>query len=252
MIAVLSPAKTLDFARPLPPVPPTAPRFAAEADTLAAAAAKLSAPRLQKLMAISPDLAKLNRDRFRAFDQAETRPALYAFAGDVYRGLDGASLDEGAVGYAQDHLRFFSGLYGLLRPLDTIRPYRLEMGTRWAPGRAKDLYGWWRDRVAARLAEDVADEGSGIVLNLASQEYWHVVEPHLHKDVRVVTIDFRERRNGELKFLTAFGKRARGSAARLMVEERIADPVALKDHAIDGHRFVAGESEGDRWIFVRG
>lgn len=252
MIALLSPAKTLDFARPLPPVRSTAPRFAEEADTLAAAAAKLGAPRLGKLMAISPELAKLNRDRFRGFAEAEARPALYAFAGDVYRGLDAGSLEPPAVAFAQDHLRFLSGLYGLLRPLDEIRPYRLEMGTRWAPGRAKDLYSWWKDRVAARLAQDLAEEGSGTILNLASQEYWHVVQPHLPRNVRVVTMDFRERRNGELRFLTAFGKRARGAAARLMVEERIADVEALKDHAIDGHRFAAAESDGDRWLFVRG
>lgn len=252
VIAVLSPAKTLDFSGALPPLSPTRPRFAEEATALAGAAAKLSAPRLQALMAISPELATLNRDRFRSFAEAPARPALYAFAGDVYRGLDAASLDGDAVAYAQDHLRFLSGLYGLLRPLDAIRPYRLEMGTRWAPGRAKDLYGWWRDRVAAQLADDLAAEGSGVVLNLASQEYWRVVEPHLPAGVRVVTIDFRERRGGELRFLTAFGKRARGSAARLMAEERIATPEALKDHAIDGHRFDAAHSDGDRWMFVRG
>ena len=252
MIALLSPAKTLDFTGAMPAVRPTEPRFAEEAAALAGAAAKLSAPRLQDLMSISPDLAKLNRDRFRGFADAPERPALYAFAGDVYRGLDAASLDEDAVAFAQHHLRFLSGLYGLLRPLDAIRPYRLEMGTRWAPGRSKDLYGWWKERVAARVADDLAEEGSGTLLNLASHEYWRVVEPHLSAGVRVVTLDFRERRGGELKFLTAFGKRARGSAARLLVEERIADPEALKDHAIDGHRFDAAASEGDRWMFVRG
>ena len=252
MIAVLSPAKTLDFSGALPALAPTAPVFAEEAAGLARAAAKLTAPKLEALMAISPDLARLNRDRFREFADAPERPALYAFAGDVYRGLEAKTLDEAAVAFAQDHLRFLSGLYGLLRPLDLIRPYRLEMGTRWAPGRAKDLYGWWRDRVAARLAEELAAEGSGTVLNLASQEYWHVVAPHLPKDVRVLTIDFRERRGGELRFLTAFGKRARGAAARLMVEERVADPEALKDLAIDGHRFDPAESEDNRWLFVRG
>ena len=149
MIAVLSPAKTLDYASALPPVEPTQPRFGAQAQTLAAAAGRLGAKRLGELMGISPKLATLNIARFRDFDDAEERPALFAFAGDVYRGLEARTLEPEAVTFAQDHLRLLSGLYGLLRPLDAIRPYRLEMGTRWAP-RRKALTDWWGDRIAAR------------------------------------------------------------------------------------------------------
>ena len=141
MLAILSPAKTLDYRSPLPELPPTEPRFAGEAAALAASAAKLGKRRLAELMHISDPLAKLNAERFRDFPEAEERPALYAFAGDVYAGFEVRSLDPDAVAFAQDHVRILSGLYGLLRPLDSIRPYRLEMGTRWAPGRAKDQIG---------------------------------------------------------------------------------------------------------------
>ena len=138
MIALLSPAKTLDFERALPPLALSAPHFAEEARGLARSAANLTQKRLAELMDISPRLAKLNADRFRNFADLPERPALFAFAGDVYTGFEAYTLDEAGVAFAQDHVRMLSGLYGLLRPLDTIRPYRLEMGTRWAP-RAKRL-----------------------------------------------------------------------------------------------------------------
>ena len=139
MIALLSPAKTLDYETPLPGfAKPGRPHFGGEADALAKGAARLSRKKLSALMHISPKLAALNADRFRAFAAAPERPALYAFAGDVYTGFEAHTLDEPALAFAQDHVRILSGLYGLLRPLDAIRPYRLEMGTRWAPGRTKD------------------------------------------------------------------------------------------------------------------
>src|SRR4028119_1094410 len=140
MLAVISPAKTLDYKRPLPPLAPTRPVFEKDAAQLAASASRLSKKRLGELMHISDSLAALNSDRYKGFEAQPERPALYAFAGDVYAGFEVHSLGEEAVLFAQDHLRILSGLYGLLRPLDEIRPYRLEMGTKWAPGRAKDLY----------------------------------------------------------------------------------------------------------------
>jgi cytoplasmic iron level regulating protein YaaA (DUF328/UPF0246 family) len=175
MLAVISPAKSLDYRRALPPLEPSAPRFGTEAGRLAAAAAKLSKRRLGELMHISDSLARLNADRFRTFGEQPGRPALYAFAGDVYMGFEVDSLDSEAVEFAQHHVRILSGLYGLLRPLDSIRPYRLEMGTRWAPGRAKDLYGFWNGRIAEALAADLEEAGSPVVVNLASREYWRAV-----------------------------------------------------------------------------
>lgn len=246
MIAVLSPAKTLDLTSP-PPFPATRARFADEAATLAKAASHLTQKRLSELMKISPALAKLNADRFRDFDEAQERPALYTFDGDVYTGLDAATLDEPAVRFAQDHLRLLSGLYGLLRPLDGMRPYRLEMSTRWAP-RHKKLTDWWGTRIADALAQDVDADGSGVVLNLASQEYWDAVEGKLPAGIRVVAVDFRE---ADGRFISFHAKKARGMMARWMVEHHVTDIEAMKGFDTDGYRFDAGASDDARWTFGR-
>lgn len=250
MIAILSPAKTLDYASALPPVEPSAPRFAEDATKLASAAAKLGKKRLATLMHISDKLAKLNDDRFKHFADQPARPALYAFAGDVYTGLEARTLDEAAIDFAQDHVRMLSGLYGLLRPLDEIRPYRLEMGTRWAP-RRKSLYRYWDNRIAALLAEDVAAEGSGVVLNLASQEYWAAVADRLPKGVRVIAVDFREPGPDGPRFVSFSAKRARGMMARWLCEHRVSEVEAMKAFDTDGYRFDATESTVDRWRFSR-
>jgi len=246
MIAVISPAKTLDYDSPLPALDPTRPRLEKEAETLAKAASHLTQKKLAQLMKISPALAKLNADRFRDFADADRRPAMFAFAGDVYTGLDAATLDEAQIVFAQDHLRMLSGLYGLLRPLDAMRPYRLEMGTRWAPRRAK-LTDWWDDRIATLLADDVDEEGTGAVLNFASQEYWAAVDGRLPASVRVVAVDFRD---GD-RFVSFHAKKARGSMARWMVEHGIAAIDDMRGFDADGYSFVASESEPDRWRFSR-
>jgi cytoplasmic iron level regulating protein YaaA (DUF328/UPF0246 family) len=246
MIAVLSPAKTLDLDTP-PPFPATPARFADEAAVLAKAASHLSQKKLAELMKISPALAKLNADRFKAFDTAGERPALYTFAGDVYAGLEPATLDAPAVRFAQDHLRLLSGLYGLLRPLDAMRPYRLEMGTRWAPRRTK-LTDWWGTRIADALAQDVAAEGSGTVLNLASQEYWAAVDGMLPPAVRVIAVDFRE---ADGRFVSFHAKKARGMMARWMAEHHVADADAMKGFDSAGYAYDAAASERDRWTFAR-
>lgn len=248
MIAVLSPAKSLDYASPLPDVEATLPRFAGDAATLAAAAARLSHKRLGELMHISPALAKLNAERFRDWAAAVERPAIHAFAGDVYTGFDVATLDEAGLDFAQDHLRILSGIYGLLRPLDAIKPYRLEMGTRWAPRRAK-LTDWWQGRIADALVADLAEEGSGTVLNLASKEYWSAVDGKLPGGVRVVAADFRE--GPERRFVTFWGKQARGRMARWMAEHRIDRLDDMRGFDADGYAFVASESTDIHWLFVR-
>ena len=251
MLAVISPAKSLDYQRPLPPLDATNPRFEAEAARLAQGAAKLSKARLGELMHISPSLAELNVARFRGFEEGEKRPAIYAFAGDVYAGFEVHSLNEEAVRFAQDHLRILSGLYGLLRPLDEIRPYRLEMGTRWAPGRKKDLYGFWGDAVAKQLASDLAETSSRTVVNLASKEYWRVVEGKLPSGATVVEIDFREQGPNGLRFNTFAAKRARGMMARFICEHRLEDVEALKGFDSDGYRFDPEASDTGRWRFSR-
>lgn len=252
MIAVLSPAKSLDYQRPVPAVAVTGPRFGEEADQLAHAAAKLGARKLGKLMHISDKLAKLNAARYREFDEAPERPALFAFNGDVYIGFEASSLDEPAIAFAQDHVRILSGLYGLLRPLDRIKPYRLEMGTRWAPGRKKTLYDHWGTRIGDALAHELATEGSGTIINLASKEYWHAVDNSRPAGARIITMDFRENGpNGP--FFNSFGaKRARGMMARWMCEHRITDPDHLKSFDSDGYRFEPSTSEDAHWRFMRG
>ncbi|MBI0474809.1 peroxide stress protein YaaA [Sphingomonas sp. MA1305] len=246
MIALLSPAKTLDYESPLPAVAPSRPRFADEATTLAKAASHLTQKKLQELMHISPALAKLNADRFRDFADAPERPALFAFAGDVYTGLEAATLPEEALPFAQDHLRLLSGLYGLLRPLDLMRPYRLEMGTRWAPRRSK-LTDWWGDRIAVALVDDLRAEGGDTILNLASQEYFAAVAGRLPKDVRVIAVDFRD---GD-RFISFHAKKARGMMASWMVEHRVTDPQAMQGFDSDGYAFDAAASDDDSWTFRR-
>jgi cytoplasmic iron level regulating protein YaaA (DUF328/UPF0246 family) len=249
MIALLSPAKTLDFERELPPLTGTRPHFGEEASGLARSAANLSQKRLSELMHISPRLAKLNAERFRDFATLPERPALFAFAGDVYTGFEAHTLDEAGILFAQDHVRILSGLYGLLRPLDAIRPYRLEMGTRWAP-RRKSLTDWWGDRIADLLRGQMAHEGSGVVLNLASQEYFAAVNGKLG-GLRVVEVDFREPGPDGPRFVSFNAKRARGMMARWMCEHHITDIDAMRGFDTDGYRFDAEASEADHWRFTR-
>ncbi|MDX3910405.1 MAG: peroxide stress protein YaaA [Sphingobium sp.] len=249
MIALLSPAKTLDFERPLPPLDASRPHFATEACSLARSAANLTQKRLSELMHISPRLAKLNADRFRDFASLPERPALFAFAGDVYTGFEVDTLDAAGVTFAQDHVRILSGLYGLLRPLDAIRPYRLEMGTRWAP-RRKSLTDWWEDRIAQLLLGQLAEEGSGIILNLASQEYFAAVKGKL-AGARVIDVEFREPGPNGPRFVSFNAKRARGMMARWLCEHHITDVEAMRGFDSDGYLFDRKESEPDRWRFTR-
>jgi len=249
MIALLSPAKTLDFERALPPLDATQPHFAEEARALAKSAAKLSETRLADLMHISPRLAKLNAERFRAFADLPERPALFAFAGDVYTGLEAHTLDDAGIAFAQDHVRVLSGLYGLLRPLDAIRPYRLEMGTRWAPNHTK-LTDWWGTRIAELLLGQLASEGSGVVLNLASVEYFAAVKDKL-AGARIIEVEFREPGPDGPRFVSFAAKRARGMMARWLCEHHITEVDAMRGFDSDGYRFDASHSEADRWRFTR-
>lgn len=256
MLAVLSPAKTLNPTRPFHADLVTQPRFLPEAEALAHAAAKLSGAKLSNLMHISDKLAKLNVERFRAFSTPFTpenaRPAIFTFDGDVYNGFDIASLDDEALDFAQNHVRILSGLYGLLRPLDLMQPYRLEMGTKWAPGRARDLYHWWGEKIGVALAADLSQLDDNVILNVASKEYWRAAEQALPANARVITADFRENGPKGLRFNSFGAKKARGMMARWMCDHRITDPEGLKDFDSDGYRFSAEGSEGDIWQFVRG
>jgi uncharacterized protein len=249
MLAFLSPAKSLDYNSEIPDFEPTTPRFESESAILADAASDLSAQRLMDIMDISENLAVLNVERYANFANLPERPAIFAFAGDVYIGFEANSLDQPAIAFAQDHVRILSGLYGLLRPLDAIRPYRLEMGTRWAPS-SGDLYGFWGKRIADLALADLAEEGSGTIVNLASREYWGAVDGKLD-GARVITIDFREEGPNGLRFNSFGAKRARGMMARYISEHRLTDPEALKGFDSDGYAHDSEGSDGDMWRFIR-
>jgi cytoplasmic iron level regulating protein YaaA (DUF328/UPF0246 family) len=210
----------------------------------------LSEQDLARIMSISDSLAELNTGRFRGFAGLPERPAIFAFAGDIYTGFEARSLDLPAIGFAQDHVRILSGLYGLLRPLDAIRPYRLEMGTRWGPSTG-DLYGFWGDRIAKLLLKDLKAEGSGVIVNLASKEYWAAVARHLPKKAVVLAIEFMEEGPKGLRFNSFAAKRARGMMARFLCEHALQDVAALKGFDTDGYAFDAAESDDRRWRFVR-
>lgn len=250
MIILLSPAKTLDFATPFAEQA-TSPRFEREAASIARAAAKLSPADLSGLMHISEKLADLNATRFKTFRKADRRPAIRAFAGDVYRGFDAASADEETISFAQDHLRILSGLYGVLRPLDAMRPYRLEMGTAWSPSGGKLVEHWGR-KVARAVLDDLKGDGSGLLVNLASNEYFAVVQPFLpKKGVSLVSPDFRVRTAKGLQFQSFTAKVARGTMARWLCEERIADREAVNGFDRDGWAHEAEGSTAARPLFVR-
>lgn len=256
MLAVISPAKTLDVTSPVPPVEPTQPKFLDRAAPLAESAAKLRPARLAKLMHISDRLAQLTAERFAAFETPFTaenaRPAIYTFAGDVYAGFEAATLDEAAIDFAQDHVRILSGLYGLMRPLDLMQPYRLEMGTPWAPGRKKNLYDWWGKSLAETLIADLAGVAEPVIVNLASQEYWKAVNKKALNGTRVLEIAFKERRGDRLIFNSFGAKRARGMMARFMCEHRLDRPGQLKAFDSDGYTFLPEGSNEDLWLFVKG
>lgn len=250
MLALLSPAKTLDYKRPLPEIAPTAPRFVSEAHAIAAEAAKLTERDLARLMSISDSLAELNVERYRGFENLPERSALFAFAGDVYTGFEARSIDDRAIYFAQDHVRILSGLYGLLRPLDAIRPYRLEMGTRWAP-HSGDLYAYWGTRISDLLAEDMAANGSNVIVNLASKEYWGAVQKNPPADADIYTIEFMEDGPAGLRFNSFGAKRARGMMARYICEHHLSDVEALKGFDSDGYAYDAAASDDRRWRFTR-
>jgi cytoplasmic iron level regulating protein YaaA (DUF328/UPF0246 family) len=252
MLVVISPAKRLDWdgAR----APETQPEFLKEAGILAGHARQLSLSGLKGLMGLSDDLARLNRDRFRAFD-AEPAPdavrsAAHAFAGDTYMGLEAKTLDDDALRWAQDRLRILSGLYGALRPLDAIQPYRLEMGSRLATRRGKTLYDFWGDRIAQKLREDAKAVGATVLLNCASQEYFGAVPPKA-LGLRIVTPQFLETRDGKARMVSFFAKKARGAMARHVIEHRLTDVEEIKGFDHGGYRFDPDRSEADTWAFVR-
>ena len=252
MLMVVSPAKALNFAAPPANAPLTLPIMRQDTETLAKVARRLTVRDLKSLMGISDQLAKLNRQRFQAFDpQSEDGlQAVFVFNGDVYRGLQARSFDQAALKWAQGHLRILSGLYGLLRPLDAIQPYRLEMGSRLRTRRGATLYAFWGARLSVSLNEAAAGHADPTLVNLASQEYFAAVDQTALR-LPVVTCHFREERDGALRTLSFPAKRARGLMARFAVDRRLDTAEHLKDFDAEGYGFRADVSTNSDWVFAR-
>ncbi len=252
MLVVVSPAKSLDMA-PVD-IAATQPVFQDDAIRLAKTARNLTLTQLKGLMGISDDLARLNRDRFKAFAAEPapetTKPAALAFNGDTYQGLEAKTLSDVDLNWAQDHLRLLSGLYGLLRPLDAIQPYRLEMGSRLKTRRGSSLYDYWGDTIAKALNAQADAVQTDILVNCASQEYFGAAD-HKALELRVITPVFMELKDDSPRIVSFFAKRARGAMARHIVKNQLTDAEGIKTFNSGGYTFDADLSEGDKWVFLR-
>lgn len=254
MLILLSPAKSLDYDTPATTDHHTLPQFIGESAALIEVLKPYTPAQLASLMDLSDALSTLNVARYAAwqptFTAANSKQAVLAFNGDVYEGLDAASLKPSDLDWAQEHIGILSGLYGLLRPLDWMQPYRLEMGTKLANPRGKDLYAWWGDRLAEHLNQRLAEQGSDLVVNLASQEYFKSVKRKALK-ARVVECVFEDWKSGQWKIISFHAKRARGLMARHAIQHRAKTLKALLSFDAEGYAHDAAASEPDRLVFRR-
>jgi cytoplasmic iron level regulating protein YaaA (DUF328/UPF0246 family) len=252
MLIVLSPAKSLDLDSPPTTKLSTIPDFIDRSRELIDVMQGYSPAQVGQLMDISDNLAMLNVARYATWteDHAGARQAVMSFNGDVYDGLDARKLTPKQLDYVQGHVRILSGLYGLLRPLDRMHPYRLEMGTRLPNARGKDLYAFWGEAITDKLNELAAANGDKALVNLASEEYFRSVKPKL-LDVPVITPVFEDWKGGKYKIISFFAKRARGMMARYAAAKAIKDPEKLKKFDVDGYAFDKSASDERSWVFRR-
>ena len=254
MLVVISPAKKMDWSER--EVATTTPDFLEDAARLVDAARGLSVSDLKSLMSLSENLATLNRDRFQSYQEAPepalTRPAALAFAGDTYQGLEAGSLDEEELAFAQDHLRILSGLYGVLRPLDAIQPYRLEMGSKLKTQRGKNLYQYWGDQISTALNVQAEATGSDVLVNCASQEYFGAVDLKSLKP-RVITPQFMEDKGDGKgpKIVSFYAKKARGAMARFVMQKRIDNVEGILDFDLGGYAYTPSMSKPETPVFLR-
>ena len=254
MFIVISPAKTLDYESPLPTSEFTQPRLLDDSNELIESCAKLSASQIADLMKVSDNIAQVNAERFRTwqpnFDLHTARQAMYAFKGDVYTGLDAYSLSAEQIEFAQNHLRMLSGLYGLLRPLDLMLPYRLEMGTKLKNNRGSDLYTFWGTKITERLKQDMQESNDNVLINLASDEYYKAVKEK-QLNATVIKPVFLDQKNGKYKVISFYAKKARGLMSRFIIENQISDIEQLKTFNTDGYYFDAENSNATELVFKR-
>jgi len=254
MLTVISPAKTLDYeTAPITDIS-TLPEFTDHAAELIQQLRELSVQDVAALMKLSDKLSALNVARYESWQPVYTtenaKQALLAFKGDVYTGLDAESFNAADLEFAQQNLRMLSGLYGLLKPLDLMQPYRLEMGTKFANSRGKDLYAFWGSIITEKLNEQLAEQGSDVLVNLASNEYFKAVKKKELK-ARIITPVFKDQKNGQYKIISFYAKKARGLMSRYIIQNQINDPEQLKDFDLEGYRFAETMSEGDTLTFIR-
>ena len=254
MLLVISPAKTLDYDTPPATARFTLPQHLDHAQELIGQLRQMSPQQIGELMHLSDKLAALNVARYGSwhpdFTPDNAKQALLAFKGDVYTGLAAEDFSEDDFDFAQQHLRMLSGLYGVLRPLDLMQPYRLEMGTRLANARGANLYEFWGERISGWLNEALAAQGDDILLNLASNEYFSAVKRKALK-ARVIDTEFKDLKNGQYKIISFYAKKARGLMARYVIRERIRDPEQLKAFDYQGYRYSAEQSGPDSLVFLR-
>ena len=254
MLTVISPAKTLDFETAPTTRRATQPAFLEAATELVEDARGLSPDAIRDLMGVSGKIAELNHERFMnwapPFDLDNAKQAVLAFRGDVYTGLEAETLDSAGLAFAQKHLRILSGLYGLLRPLDLMQPYRLEMGLKFANRGGPNLYAFWGDRITRTLDRQLGRSGSRVLVNLASNEYFKAVQPKA-LDAEIVTPVFKDLKNGKYRIISFYAKKARGQMARYIIDNELNDPEALKDFNVAGYRYRREESTARELVFTR-
>lgn len=254
MIAVLSPSKTLNEKPPLITSAYSIPDFLDNAAELVGILKTKSPGQLSELMNISRKLTELNLKRYLEwklpFTTSSAQRSILMFKGEVYSGLKAESLEESDLLFAQDHLRILSGLYGVLRPLDLIRPYRLEMGTPLANGFGDNLYDFWGNRLSLKISSELEKQSEPVLINLASDEYFNALNPK-NINARIIKCHFKEERGGKLTFITSFGKKARGLMLRYILKNRIDNPDDLKGFDYEGYYFNPDHSTADTWLFTR-
>ena len=254
MLLILSPAKTLDYDRPAPIKRSTKPQFLSEASALVDIAREMRPEDIQSMMGVSERIAFLNHRRFQMwnsdFSLDNAKQAIFAFKGDVYAGLRADTFKSQDLAFAQNHLRILSGLYGLLRPLDLMQPYRLEMGLPFQNKVGKNLYEFWGDTITKAIAENLEISGSKVLINLASNEYSKAIKLR-NLDAKIITPQFRDFKNGQYKMISFFAKKARGAMARFIIEERLNFAEDLKSFNGNGYYFSPKKSVDDNWVFLR-
>ena len=254
MLLILSPAKTLDYDTAKTARTFTQPLFIDEAASLIDTARKMEPGDIQSLMGVSEKIALLNYERFMSwepdFSLNNSKQAMLAFKGDVYAGLQADTLSTQDLDFAQKHLRILSGLYGLLRPLDLMQPYRLEMGLNLDNAVGKNLYEFWGSKITRALSKHVKVSGTQVLVNLASNEYFKAVKPKM-LDAEIITPQFRDLKSGQYKMISFFAKKARGWMARYIIEQRLNSPEGLKDFRWGGYHYSVEHSLGNNWVFLR-